>query len=130
MAQYRVKNIITLRIRYTPPLADGTLGADAGKVLVAGDLFDSDQRSEVSGVPWLRITRIFKADDGRELLPPADKSWWCNGSGLYVTLISAPPLPVEPSVFITHEFNDVLTIGGKQYKAIFTISNVEYKPVP
>lgn len=129
MAQYKVKTNITLRVRLAAPAADGTLGADAGKVMVAGDVFYSDQTNSASGVPWLRITQIVKAADGKALTPPAGSSWWCNGSAMYVELISAPPpAPVEPSIFITHEFSDVVTVNGKKYAANFAVNNVEYKP--
>lgn len=39
-----------------------------------------------------------------------------------------PPDPTTPSVFITHDFSDTLTIDGKVYTANFTVPNVEYKP--
>lgn len=49
------------------------------------------------------------------------------------TIVQEPtidPVPTEPSVFISHTFNDTLTLNGVTYTATFTVPNVEYKPNP
>ena len=50
-------------------------------------------------------------------------------SGVYLQETTDPnPPPVGESVFITHDFADVLIMNGKRYAANFTAENVEYKP--
>lgn len=130
MSQYQVRRNITLRVRYAPPAGDGTLGADAGKVMQAGDMFDSDQVSQLSGIPWLRITRIVAAADGKVIYPPADKSWWCNGSNLYVTLVSPTPIPEPipvpvPVVLVSANTNFNVATGKLKTTYIYSDSSTK-----
>ena len=54
-----------------------------------------------------------------------------SSSGIYerakVEAIIAPP-PVEPSILVSHIFDDTLVVNGKEYTAHFEVPNVEYKP--
>ncbi len=46
------------------------------------------------------------------------------------TLVSEYVPPAAASVFVSHTFNDTLTINGVTYTATFSVPNVEYKPQP
>lgn len=66
-------------------------------------------------------------------LPDGNFVNYIVGGVTYFTVLtqpSVPPVPSTPSVFISHEFNDTLTIDGKVYTATFSVPNVEYKPKP
>jgi len=51
-------------------------------------------------------------------------------SSLSTLVKEVPDTPPAQSVFVSHTFNDTMTVNGVTYTATFTVPNVEYKPNP
>jgi len=65
--------------------------------------------------------------DGVQYDPPV-QAYCSSWEGYYSSQIPYVPPTTTPSIFITHEFNDTLSIDGVVYEGNFTVENVEYKP--
>lgn len=77
---------------------------------------------------WVEFTEIYKAADDYNTVVVVHA--YCSGYTKYMQETTDPnPPPAVPSIFITHEFSDVITLeDGSQYEANFTVENVEYTP--
>ena len=86
--------------------------------IVGNGLFKDDVviASEQSG-GWWHLTEI----NGK---PVTDPNLWASGTYIEPT---APPVQ-EPSILVSHIFDDTLVVDGKEYTAHFEVPNVEYKP--
>lgn len=81
--------------------------------LYKGDKVEASE--EVGG--WWHLIKI------NGVSVPALQVW---ASGAYITPITPP----EPSILVSHIFDDTLVVDGKEYTAHFEVQNVEYKPKP
>lgn len=86
--------------------------------IVGNGLFKGDKvlASETVG-GWWHLTEI----NG---VPVANPQLWASGT--YIAVLPDP----EPSIFVSHIFDDTLVVNGKEYTAHFEVPNVEYKPKP
>lgn len=100
----------SLNMRSGPGASYPTVGAG----LVKGDLVEASEN--IGG--WWHLTKV----NGKA----TDANTWASGS--YI-LAKAPPV-AEPSILVSHVFDDTLVMNGKTYTAHFEVPNVEYKPKP
>ena len=121
MPTFKYQVITTgLRVRLGPPAADGTLAADAGKVMAQGEHYLTDG---VSVRGWFSIYYYIKAD-GKEVHPPAGVFWWCNASVNYSRLVGevapvpdpTPPPPTSDQIVADITLRNVRA-SGDAYKA-------------
>lgn len=95
-------------------------GPGTSYAIVGTGLFKDDivKASESLG-GWWHLTEI----NGVAVTDPN-----LYASGTYILPID-PPV-VEPSILVSHIFDDTLVMNGKEYTAHFEVPNVEYKPKP
>lgn len=87
--------------------------------IVGSGLF-KDQTVEASEQlgGWWHLTKI----NGT---PVTDPKLWASGTYILPT---DPPVVTEPSILVSHIFDDTMVVNGKEYTAHFEVPNVEYKP--
>lgn len=91
----------------------GTSYPTVGAGLLKDDQVEASEK--VSG--WWHLTKV----NGKAV---ADTNLWASGTYIVET---EPPV-VEPSILVSHIFDDTLVVNGKTYTAHFEVPNVEYKP--
>lgn len=115
MLWYRATGNITMRTAANSTSANAQIGG-VNQYVLTDDLVETSVQSN----GFVLISRVYRNGGFVELPPVA----WCGMA--YLAEAEAPIL--TPSVYITHVFSDTLILDGKQYKADFTVENVEYKP--
>jgi GH25 family lysozyme M1 (1,4-beta-N-acetylmuramidase) len=83
---------------------------------------------EVNAANFARFDALYR--NGAAVAMPASPSgqYWALITNWLMDTPFTPP--TMASVFISHSFNDTLTLNGVTYTATFTVPNVEYKPNP
>jgi GH25 family lysozyme M1 (1,4-beta-N-acetylmuramidase) len=86
--------------------------------VLAGDILEVVE--SLNG--FVRFVKLYRNNVSMALAPVT----WCGSSYLSVTAY-IPPV-TTPSIFVTHDFSDVMIVDGKRYTANFSVDNVEYTP--
>lgn len=117
MTQYQVIGTQGLNLRAGPATSFGVL-----RLVPTGSMIWGIKDATTG---WIAGTK-YQEPNGVE----TPLAFFCSSLGTLVKEYTPPPPPAKPSVFVTHTFNDTLTVNGVTYTATFTVPNVEYKPNP
>ena len=116
MTQYIVTGAQGLNLRNLPTTSSNVLR------LIPTNSFVWGVKDPLTG--WITGTKY--QEPGK---PEVAMNFYCSGTLVKEYVPPAPP-PTQPSVFVSHTFQDTLTVNGVTYTATFTVPNVEYKPQP
>lgn len=119
---YRIKALTNIRTS-----APGGEYRDIGDLLV-GDVI-TGVKTIINTYPWIKFTKWTRNGQALPLPISLTGEYWAYGVNTE-EIVTPPPPPTTQSIFVSHTFNDTMTVNGVTYTATFTVPNVEYKPNP